>query len=328
MTRVLVTGAGGFLGKAVVDALSSRGYAVRALYHRAVPPHGEGRCEVVAGDVRDRAGMKATVTECQAVVHLAGKVHALDETRADEEEYRSINVEGTRHLLEGAAAGGVRCFIFASTVKVFGETTDGCVDEFQPPAPVTAYARSKWAAEQLVHDLARSGGFRGVSLRLPMVYGPTDKGNLFRMIAAIDRGWFPPLPPIMSVRSMLHVGNFTQAVLRILQADRPLERCYVVTDAKPYSVTGVYELLCAGLGKRVPRRRVPLWMLKAAAGIGDVLQAFTKRPVPLTRAALQKLIEPAWYCSDAIARDLGYRPEYSFEDAVPGLVAWYRRTVA
>lgn len=328
MTRVLVTGAGGFLGRAVVEALLSQGYAVRALYHRTGSPHGAGRVEAMTGDVRDRAAMKAAATECGAVVHLAGKVHALDETCADEEEYRSINVEGTRHLLEGAAAGGVRCFIFASTVKVFGETTGGCVDESQPPAPVTAYAGSKWAAERLVHDLARSGGFCGVSLRLPMVYGPTDKGNLFRMIAAIDRGWFPPLPPIASVRSMLHVGNFTQAVLRILQAEGPLKPCYVVTDAKPYSVTAIYELLCAGLGKRVPRRRVPLWMLKAAAGAGDVLQAFTKRPVPLTHAALQKLIEPAWYCSDAIARDLGYRPEYSFEDAVPELVAFYRRVAA
>jgi nucleoside-diphosphate-sugar epimerase len=325
MTRVLITGAGGFLGKVLVEALLSRGYAVRALFHRAVPRHGDVRCEVVTGDVRDRAAMKAATTACQAVVHLAGKVHALDEVVTDEQEYHSINVEGTRHLLEGAAAAGVWCFIFASTVKVFGETTDGCVDDSQPPAPVTAYARSKWAAEQLVHDLARSGGFGGVSLRLPMVYGPTDKGNLFRMIAAIERGWLPLLPPIASVRSLLHVGNFTQAVLRILQADGPLAPCYVVTDAKPYSVTAMYELFCAGLGKRVPRRRVPLWLLKAAAGAGDAFQALTKRPAPLTRASLQKLIEPAWSCSDAIARDLGYRPESSFEDTVPALVACYRR---
>ncbi|MEW6248466.1 MAG: NAD-dependent epimerase/dehydratase family protein [Nitrospirota bacterium] len=325
MTRVLITGAGGFLGKVLVEALLSRGYAVRALYHHAGPPLGESRCEVVTGDVRDRAAMKAAATECRAIVHLAGKVHALDEAHSDEQDYEAINVEGTRHLLESAAAAGVRLFIFASSVKVFGETTCGCVDESRPPAPVTAYAKSKWSAEQLVHDLARSGGFRSVSLRLPMVYGPTDKGNLFRMIAAIDRGWFPPIPPLASVRSMLHVGNFTQAVLRILQADGPLRPCYIVTDGTPYSVTTIYELLCAGLGKPVPKWRVPLWLLKAAGGAGDMVHAFTKRPVPLTRAALQKLIEPAWYCSDAIARDLGYRPDSSFEETVPELIAFYHQ---
>ncbi len=325
MTRVLVTGAGGFLGRAVVEALLSRGYAVRVLYHRADAQHPGGQCEAMTGDVRDRAAMKAAATDCQAIVHLAGKVHALDEAHSDEQDYQAINVGGTRHLLEGAAAAGVRWFIFASSVKVFGETTNGCVDESHPPAPVTAYAKSKWAAEQVVQDSARIAGFRGISLRLPMVYGPTEKGNLFRMIAAIDRGWFPPLPPLASVRSMLHVGNFTQAVLRILQADGPLKPCYVVTDAKPYSVTAVYELLCAGLGKPVPKWRVPLWLLKAVGGAGDMVHAFTKRPVPLTRAALQKLIEPAWYCSDAIAHDLGYRPDSSFEETVPELIAFYRQ---
>ncbi len=324
--RVLVTGAGGFLGKALVEALLREGYVVRALYHHDGLPQDESRCEVVTGDVRDRAAMKVAVTACQAVVHLAGKVHALDTVSTDEWEYQSINVEGTRCLLEGAVAAGIRQFIFASTVKVFGETTDGCVDESWPPAPVTAYARSKWAAEQLVEEFAQSGGFSGVSLRLPMVYGQTNKGNLFRMIAAIDRGWFPPLPPIAGVRSMLHVSNFTQAVLRVLQANTPLQPCYIVTDGVPYSVTAIYELLCAGLGKPVPAWRVPLWLLKAAGGAGDVVQALTKRPMPVTRAAIHKLIEPAWYCSDAIVRDLGYRPDFSFADAVPDLVAFYRRT--
>jgi nucleoside-diphosphate-sugar epimerase len=144
------------------------------------------------------------------------------------------------------------------------------------------------------------------------------------MIAAIDRGRFPPLPPIAGVRSMLHVNNFTQAVLRTLQAESPFKPCYVVTDAEPYSVTTIYELLCAGLGKPIPAWRVPLWLLKVAGGAGDVVRALTKRPGPLTGAAVQKLIEPAWYCSDAIARDLGYRPDFSFADTVPELVAFYR----
>jgi nucleoside-diphosphate-sugar epimerase len=322
---ILVTGAAGFLGVQVVEELSHHDYSVRAFVHAIVPDHRLSNCEEVPGDIRNPVAIKYAIQGCDAVVHLAGKAHAVDERPGHDDEYESINVEGTRHVLEGAAAAGVRRFIFASSVKVFGETTDGCVDESQAPAPRSAYAKSKWAAEQLVRDYAGRYGFSGVSLRLPMVYGPTEKGNLFRMIEAIDRGRFPPLPRLATVRSMLHVKNFTQAVLRILQADGPLAPCYVVTDAKPYSVTAMYELFCAGLGKRVPRRRVPLWLLKAAAGAGDAFQALTKRPVPLTRAALQKLIEPAWYCSDAIARDLGYRPESSFEDTVPALVACYRR---
>ncbi|RMH34367.1 MAG: NAD-dependent epimerase/dehydratase family protein [Nitrospirae bacterium] len=325
MMRVLVTGAGGFLGQAVVGALLQKGYAVRGLYRHGSPSQENTPMEVVIGDIRDRAAMKAAVKGCWAVVHLAGKVHADHGTHSNAEDYHSINVEGTRFLLEGALAQNVQRFVFASSVKVFGETTDGCVDESHMPAPVSHYAKSKWAAEQLVNALASSGRLLGISLRIPMVYGPTEKGNLFRMLVAIDRGWFPPLPRIPSVRSMLHIRNFVQAVIRSLQADQPLKPCYIVTDAKPYCVTTIYEQLCAGLGKPIPAWRIPLWVLNAAGSAGDMLQPLMKRPIPLTRETLRKLIEPAWYCSDSITRDMGYAPEYDFQDALPELVAFYRR---
>jgi UDP-glucose 4-epimerase len=271
---------------------------------------------------------KRAVQGCDVVVHLAGKAHAVDEGPGTDSEYEAINIQGTKNFLEGAASGGIRRFIFASSVKVFGETTDGCVDESQAPAPQSAYAKSKWGAEQLVRDYAGRYGFSGVSLRLPMVYGPTEKGNLFRMIAAIDRGRFPPLPRLAAVRSMLHVKNFTQAVLRLLETEKPLKDCYIVTDAKPYNVTAIYKLLCAGLGKPVPRFRVPLGLLKVGAGIGDVIQLATGRPFSFTATTLSKLIEPAWYSSQALVRDLAYQPALSFEDAVPELVEFYRRVNA
>jgi nucleoside-diphosphate-sugar epimerase len=326
MKKILVTGASGFIGQHLIQELLLDGYSIRAFVHHGSPWHARPQSiEAVAGDIRDESTMKTVAAGCDAIIHLAGKAHALDEVGADEREYQAINVDGTRHLLEGALASGVQCFIFASTVKVFGETAVGTVDERQLPAPLTAYARSKWAAEELVQAYSRKTGGRSVSLRLPMVYGPTEKGNLFRMIAAIDRGFFPPLPRIAAVRSMLHVNNFSLAVLRILQSQGPLRDCYIVTDAKPYNVTAIYDLLCAGLGKTAPRWRVPLWLLKAAAAVGDVLQLFAQRSVPLTRATLHKLIAPASYCTDAIIRDLNYRPQFFFEDAVPELIAFYRR---
>lgn len=325
--RVLVTGAAGFLGKSLVEELLRDGYCVRALFRREEPSQAKSACEVVIGDLRDSAAMKHAAAGCEAVVHLAGKAHALDEGHSDERAYESINVEGTRHVLEGATAAGVQSFIFSSSVKVFGETTEGCVDESQLPAPQTAYGRSKWAAEQLIQQYSeRPPRFRGVSLRLPMVYGPTEKGSLFRMIKAIDHGRFPPLPPLPGVRSMLHVRTFTQTVLRLLKVESPLRPCYIVADPAAYNVTTIYELLCAGLGKSVPAWRVPLWLLETGAAVGDLLHSLTGRNVPFTRANLSKLVAPAWYSSGAIVRDLGYQSSLSFKDAVPGLIAFYRRS--
>ena len=214
---ILVTGAAGFLGSALVDSLRTAGHQVRALTRVGSSLVHDGNGDVVCGDIRDSRTVKLAVVGCKAIVHLAGKAHALEDDRVSEADYQSVNVDGTGRLLEEAKAAGVQKFIFASSVKVFGETTLGPENEAAPPSPRTPYARSKWSAEQLVASFA-SGVLATVSLRLPLVYGPTEKGNLFRMIAAIDRRRFPPLPRTAAVRSMLHVKNFVLAVRASLNA--------------------------------------------------------------------------------------------------------------
>lgn len=323
MTSVLVTGANGFLGSALVNDLLELGYGVRALVRNPALPSYRKAVEVIVGDIRDPQCTKQASAGCDTIVHLAGQAHALDDDHVSDQDYQSINVDGTKHLLDGAVAGGVRQFIFASSVKVFGETTIGPVDESEPPAPQSPYARSKWVAEQLVASYAK-GSLATLSLRLPLVYGPTEKGNLYRMIAAIDRGKFPPLPHVQAVRSMLHVKNFVLAVRAVLQSARFLKPMYVVTDTKPYSITEVYDLLRKGLGLQPPLSRVPLWALSVGGQCGDIVQALFGTTAPFSSATLEKLIGQAWYSPESLIRDMGYQPRYTFKDAVPELIQHYR----
>ncbi|HXX74309.1 MAG TPA: NAD-dependent epimerase/dehydratase family protein [Nitrospiraceae bacterium] len=325
MTKVLVTGANGFLGAVVVKELSQAGYEVRALVRSlSNTVKFPADVEVVTGDIRDAVVTKQVAAGCEGIIHLAGKVHAIDEREGNEGDYYQTNVEGTRHVLEGAATAHVQRVIFASSVKVFGKSTEGCVDETASPTPQTAYARSKWQAEKLVSEYGKRTGTVAVSLRLPMVYGPTEKGNLYRMISAIDHGRFPPFPKIDNQRSLVHVRNVAQAMLCCLRQTRTRLSAYIVADAQPYSTTHLYESLCRGLGKRLPSWRVPLGLLKAAARFGDLVQIGTGRTFALTTSTLGKLIESAWYSPAAIARDCGYSPFYSFDDAVPEIVNFYR----
>jgi len=327
MTTVLVTGAGGFLGNAVVSDLLGSDYHVRALVRHPASSSHLKAVETVVGDVRDPRCAKQVSVGCEAIVHLAGQAHASGDETVTDEYYQSVNVSGTKHLLDGAVAGGVRRFIFASSVKVFGETTAGCVDETAPPAPQTPYARSKWMAEQHVASYAGEGSLATLSLRLPLVYGPTQKGNLYRMIQAIDRGRFPPLPRVGAVRSLLHVKNFVLAVRAALRSNGFPKPMYVVTDLKPYSVTDVYDLLRIGLGLQPPRWRVPLWALSLGARCGDVLQTFSRNSVPFSSSTLEKLIGQAWYSPEAAIRDLGYQPLYALDAAVSGLIEHYRHSL-
>ncbi|MDK2744672.1 MAG: NAD-dependent epimerase/dehydratase family protein [Nitrospira sp. BO4] len=324
MTKVLVTGASGFLGSSVVKELCRSGYQVRALLHDATKSISFlPGVETVVADVRDSQRVREITDGCGAIVHLAAKVHALDDA-GFEQDYEAVNIKGTKHILDAAVEAGVRRIVFASSVKVFGEETSGCIDETRTPDPQTAYGRSKWQAEQLVSDYGARHDLTAVSLRLPMVYGPTNKGNLFQMIQAIDRGRFPALPRLPAVRSLLHVGNFVQAVLLCLQAPSIGRAAYIVADAEPYCVTDLYDWLRTGLGKAPPRWRVPLWVLKGGARCGDLLKGISGRHTPLTTERLAKLIGCAWFNSTAITRELGYKATHSFKEAVPELIAFYR----
>jgi UDP-glucose 4-epimerase len=324
MSNVLVTGAAGFLGSSLVDKLCRSGHHVRVVLHDSQHPISQlGNVETVVADIRDAKSVQDIADGCGAIVHLAAKVHALDDS-GEADDYEAVNIDGTKHILDAAVRSRVNRIVFASSVKVFGEETIGCVDEAQVPDPQTAYGWSKWRAEQLVSEYAARHGLTAVSLRLPMAYGPTKKGNLYRMVEAIDHGRFPALPRLSTVRSLLHVENFVQAVLLCLRAPCFQRVAYVVADSEPYRVTDLYDWLRAGLGKAPPRWRVPLWMLKSGARCGDVLQAISGSPAPLTTQQLTKLIGCAWYSSAAITHELGYQPVCSFEQAVPELIAFYR----
>jgi len=166
-------------------------------------------------------------------------------------------------------------------------------------------------------------GLQSVSLRLPLVYGPENKGNIQRMIWAIDHYLFPPFPSLSNRRSLVHVANVVQAAL--LAAQRaPQSPCYIVTDRLPYSTRQLYELICWALGRRIPRWQMPLDAWAILGRLGDRVGRIMKRRFPIDSASLNKLVGSAWYSSQRISRELGYAPAIDFEGALPELVAQYR----
>jgi nucleoside-diphosphate-sugar epimerase len=323
--RILVTGASGFIGRHLVERLVRDGHRVLALVHTSkLALDWPAGVKAIAGDVRDPQAMKAAAAGCETVYHLAGKAHALAEVNGDEDAYHAINADGTRHVLEGAVAGGAKSFVLFSSVKAAGEGGNRCLDESFDGLPETPYGRSKREAERTVMEIGRRAGLHVTCLRLPLVYGPGNKGNLFRMIAAIDRGIFPPLPELGNRRSMVHVADVVQATLLAAGTPAAAGRCYIVTDGRAYSTHELYVLIRRGLGRDIPAWHIPVWTLNALAVAGDVIgKAMGKRFV-FDSDALDKLIGSAWYSSERISRELGYKPTRCFEDALPELIAKVR----
>lgn len=319
---VLVTGATGFIGRHAVAAIAGQGAQVLALTRGEARFRGDTQLTVRTGDLLDHASLRGVARGVDTVLHLAGYAHA--ET-ADEDTHADlhwrITLEGTRAMLREARDAGVRRFVFVSSVKAAGEGGPACIDESVKGAPASAYGRAKLAAEELVLATGRESGMQVCVLRLPLVYGLDNKGNIPRMAAAIARGRFPPLPETGNRRSMVHVEDVVQAL--VLAATRPEANgnVYYVTDGGVYSTREIYDAIRAALGLPPLRVRMPRWCLRGGAWLGDLVQRLTRWHAPLNSDTLEKLLGSAWYSSAHIEQELGYRPTRSLADALPEIVA-------
>ncbi|MDQ3186723.1 MAG: NAD-dependent epimerase/dehydratase family protein, partial [Pseudomonadota bacterium] len=201
MTFTLVTGASGFIGRALVTELLARGIHARRAVRRAVTLHPEVDC-VAIGEVDNRTDWHEALTDVGMVVHLAARVHVMHEPATDSLTiFRAINTEGTLNLARQAAEAGVCRFAFMSTIKVNGEGRDTPYTASDLASPQDPYAISKWEAEQGLRDIAARTGMEVVILRLPLVYGPGVGGNFLRLMRAVDKGWPLPLGAVVNRRS-------------------------------------------------------------------------------------------------------------------------------
>lgn len=297
---MLVTGASGFVGRALCARLKAEGFRVSAAMRRpAEGPWDESRLlDLGREPIPD--GLLAGV---DTVFHLAGKAHALADSPQEEAEYRLSNLQSTLDLLAAAGRARVRAFVYASSVKA---TED------------TPYGRSKLAAERAV--LASGAVSHPVVLRPSLVYGPDPKGYLGLMIRAVRDGWFPPLPELGNGRSMVHRDDLADAAVLGARAPRACGQTYTVTDGAAYSTRRIYELILESLGRVPPRWTLPVGLLRLAALGGDALGRLRGRRLPLDSDVLDKVLGSALYDGEPIRRELGFEPRRSLEDSMREMV--------
>jgi nucleoside-diphosphate-sugar epimerase len=315
LRHALVTGAGGFIGRALCRRLAADGTRVTALHRhsREGPWHDE-----ITVDLATQALDPRWVDAVDVVFHLAGHAHA-DAGRENGDAHRAVSVEGTRRLLAACHATRPRVVYFSS-VKAMGEGTPAsCLDEDAPARPTTEYGRTRLEAERLV--LQSCDVLQASVLRLPLTYGPGVKGNLARMLRAARRGRLPLLPEVGNRRSLVHVDDVCSAAVAAATRDGAGGRVYLLTDGHSYSTRGIQELMYAACGRRRPRAVVPLALLRLGAAAGDLMRTAGARRVPLDSATLQKLLGHACYRCTRARRELAFSPRWSLADALPSMLA-------
>ena len=267
--KVLVTGANGFVGQAVLLRLNGvRGVTATGSVRRVAPFADVGAPLVTIGDLSQETDWSRALEGVQAVVHTAARVHVMQESAANPlEEFRRVNVQGSFHLARQAAAVGVRRFLLVSSIKVNGEATQlgfpFTADD--APAPIDAYGVSKMEAEQGLLALSAQTGMEVVIIRPPLVYGPGVKANFAAMMHWLQRGIPLPLGAIHNRRSLVALDNLVDLIVLCLTHPAAANRTFLVSDGEDVSTTQLLRRMGQALGRPPRLIPVPASFLKLAA---------------------------------------------------------------
>lgn len=266
-STVLVTGATGFVGRAVLSSLAARGHRLRAAVRSSSALDAQVetfQIDALDADTQWQQGLQGV----DVIIHSAARVHVMNDTEADPlSAFRRVNVEGTLNLARQAVAAGVRRFIFISSIKVNGEGTDTGrpyhADDV--PAPADPYGVSKMEAEQGLRALAAQTGLEVVIIRPVLVYGPGVKANFLAMMRWLQKGVPLPFGAIDNRRSLVALDNLVDLVLTCMVHPAAANQTFLVSDGEDLSTTDLLRRMARALGAPARLLPVPAILLKLGA---------------------------------------------------------------
>lgn len=262
MKNILITGATGFVGRALCEQLKKSSHRLKAIVRSGVKLDDD--ISVINCDLDKVTDYEAILSNVDVVIHLAGRAHILKETESDAyEAFAAINIRATERLVNAAAQFGVERFIYMSTTKVCGESTiDQPFNEDSPLNPSDDYAKTKAIAESIIQEVCANSTMDYVIIRPPLVYGPNVKANFKRLISISRSRWPIPFGAIHNRRSMIYIENLVDIVSLCINHPMAANQVFFVSDDQDLSTSYLIHTLIKYQQRKAYLLPVPVTVLK------------------------------------------------------------------
>ena len=316
--RIALTGATGFVGSHLAEALLSAGHEVTCLVRargRAGALEARG-ATLVEGALEDEAALRRLVEGAEVLHHVAGVIAA--RTAAD---FERVNRAGTFTLARTARDAGVRRMVYVSSLAVSGPTVPGRpLEEADRDQPVTPYGRSKQAGEEAV----RASGVAFTIVRPPAVYGPRDR-ELLRVFRLVRRGLAPLLGDGSQELSFIHAADLARALIAAGESDTTVGRTYHAAHPETVTQRGFVSAVAEAMGRSVRLLPLPAPIVRGVLWSSGLLARAVGRATLLSPDKADELLAPAWTCSsEALARDGGWRAQVPLRQGLRQTAEWYK----
>ncbi len=315
MRSVFVTGANGFIGQALCRLLTDSGISVRAAVRNSAGMLDDRIDYISVGGIDGDTVWQEALADVDCVVHLAARVHVMNETVSDPlQAFRRVNTAGSEKLARDAAEAGVKRLVYLSSIKVNGEETwDTPFTAQVDRPPVDPYGLSKWEAEKSLRQISADTGMDVVVIRPPLVYGPGVKGNFLTLLKLVSKGLPLPLGAVKNKRSLVALDNLVDLIKECIVNPRAAGETFLVSDGEGLSTADLIKMIALAMGKTPRLIPVPLPLLNVgAAVIGK-------------RAVAKRLLGSLQVDSSKACQVLGWHPPCSVEREIEQVVEWFKR---